>query len=76
LPSDVTNSAAAHEEKLTVTKTGSAGEQDKPISSLGKGAETGKKDVDELTEQELDKISGGPMNPPNSLSYIGETEKN
>jgi len=59
-----------------VTKTDSASKQDKPVSSLGKGAETGKKDVDELTEKELDKISGGPRTPPGSLNYIGETEKN
>jgi bacteriocin-like protein len=56
-----------------VTKTGSAGEQGKPISSPGKGAETGKKGVDELTEQELDKISGGPRSPPDSPNHIGET---
>jgi len=76
LRSNVTNSAAAHGEKLTVTKTGSESQQDKPFLSPGKGAESGKKGVDELTEKELDKISGGPMNPPNSPKYIGETEKN
>ena len=49
---------------------------DKPGSSPEKLVETTvEKDVDELTEQELDKISGGPMNPPNRR-YIGETEKN
>jgi hypothetical protein len=48
----------------------------KPKSSPEKRVEkTGKKDIDELTDQQLDKISGGPMNPPN-YPYIGETEKN
>jgi bacteriocin-like protein len=56
-----------------VVKTDSASQQDKPISSPGTGAETGKKDVDELTEKELDKISGGPRNPPYSPNHIGET---
>jgi bacteriocin-like protein len=56
-----------------VTKTGSESEQVKPVSSPGTRAETGKKDFDELTEKELDKISGGPRSPPNSPNYIGET---
>jgi hypothetical protein len=48
-------------------------ERDKPRPSPEKPVEkTDKEDVDELTEQQLDKISGGPMNPPNS-PYIGET---
>jgi bacteriocin-like protein len=54
-------------------KTGSERKPEKPISSPGKGAETGKKGVDELTEKELDKISGGPRNPPYSPNHIGET---
>ncbi len=50
--------------------------RNKPSFSPEKLAETtGKKDVDELTEQELDKISGAPQNPPN-YGYVGETEKN
>jgi hypothetical protein len=56
-----------------MTKTGSASHQDKPISSPGKGVETCKKIVDELTEKELDKISGRPRNPPDSPNYIGKT---
>jgi bacteriocin-like protein len=55
-----------------VTKTDSESQQDKRVPSPGKGAETGKKGVDELTEKELDKISGGPRNPPYSPNYIGE----
>jgi hypothetical protein len=50
--------------------------RDKPRSSPEKPVEkTGKKDVDELTDQQLDKISGGPISPPNS-PYVGDTWKN
>jgi bacteriocin-like protein len=47
---------------------------DKPGSSPEKLVET-TVEKDELTEQELDKISGGPRAPP-GYGYIGETEKN
>jgi bacteriocin-like protein len=49
---------------------GSESKPDKPLSSPDKGAETGKKGVAELTEKELDEISGGPRGPPYSPNNI------
>jgi hypothetical protein len=50
--------------------------RNKPNPSPKKPVEkTDKEDADELTDQDLDKISGGPLNPP-YYGYIGETEKN